>query len=197
LRRFLREAIFPKSDSRRETRHGGQDHIWDEPSAEKPTDDQAFFLALAAKGKDAWNAWRRDPANKDVSVPTPASTFPKRRRTRSISRGSATMRIFRGAGGGALTNWELPLPLHEAAPVSLAQPSDLGPTLPAQHSVSGPTFTGAAFGILARFTDAVFDRATKFTGAAFGDATKFDDSVFNGWVLFNGESKEKRTAELD
>jgi hypothetical protein len=30
--------------------------------------DQDFFLALAAKGKDAWNAWRRDPANKYVRV---------------------------------------------------------------------------------------------------------------------------------
>ena len=42
----------------------------------------------------------------------------------------------------------------------------------------------------------VFDNLAVFTGAAFGDATKFDDSVFNGWVLFNGKSKEKRTAEL-
>jgi hypothetical protein len=40
----------------------------DEPPAEQPKYDQAFFLALAAKGKDAWNAWRRDPANKDVRV---------------------------------------------------------------------------------------------------------------------------------
>jgi hypothetical protein len=40
----------------------------DEPPAEKPKYDQAFFLALAAKGKDEWNAWRRDPANKDVRV---------------------------------------------------------------------------------------------------------------------------------
>gem|GEM_PF-4568779 len=30
--------------------------------------DGAFFLALAAKGKEAWNAWRRDPANKGVYV---------------------------------------------------------------------------------------------------------------------------------
>jgi hypothetical protein len=30
--------------------------------------DQEFFLALAAKGKDAWNKWRRDPANKDIRV---------------------------------------------------------------------------------------------------------------------------------
>jgi len=30
------------------------------PSTEKPKYDQAFFLALALKGKDAWNKWRRD-----------------------------------------------------------------------------------------------------------------------------------------
>jgi hypothetical protein len=39
-----------------------------EPSAENPKYDQAFFLALAAKGKDEWNKWRRHPANKDVQV---------------------------------------------------------------------------------------------------------------------------------
>ena len=44
------------------------DEPGDEPPAEKPKYDQAFFLALAAKGKDAWNAWRRDPANKDIHV---------------------------------------------------------------------------------------------------------------------------------
>jgi hypothetical protein len=30
--------------------------------------DQAFFRALAGKGKDEWNKWRGDPANKDVRV---------------------------------------------------------------------------------------------------------------------------------
>jgi hypothetical protein len=40
----------------------------DEPSTENPKYDQAFFLKLAAKGKDVWNAWRRDSANKDVRV---------------------------------------------------------------------------------------------------------------------------------
>lgn len=29
---------------------------------------KAFFLDLAAKGKDAWNAWRRDPMNEYVRV---------------------------------------------------------------------------------------------------------------------------------
>ncbi|MGH6821019.1 MAG: hypothetical protein ACREDU_09190, partial [Methylocella sp.] len=30
--------------------------------------DHTFFLDLAAKGKYAWNAWRRIPANKGVRV---------------------------------------------------------------------------------------------------------------------------------
>jgi hypothetical protein len=38
----------------------------DESPVEKQKFDQEFFLALAAKGKDAWNAWRHDPANEDV-----------------------------------------------------------------------------------------------------------------------------------
>jgi len=37
--------------------------------------DQEFFLALAAKGKDVWNAWRRDPANKNVRVTFTAIDF--------------------------------------------------------------------------------------------------------------------------
>ena len=31
--------------------------------AQSGTYDQAFFLALAAKGEDEWNTWQRDPAN--------------------------------------------------------------------------------------------------------------------------------------
>src|ERR1700694_2906051 len=41
-----------------------------EPGHEPPAEahDQAFFFALARRGKEAWNAWRRDPANNDVHV---------------------------------------------------------------------------------------------------------------------------------
>jgi hypothetical protein len=36
-----------------------------EPAAEEQSDEhvKAFFLDLAAKGKEAWNEWRRNPAN--------------------------------------------------------------------------------------------------------------------------------------
>ena len=37
--------------------------------------DQAFFLNLATQGKDAWNTWRRDPANKDVYVTFEGADF--------------------------------------------------------------------------------------------------------------------------
>ena len=47
----------------------------DEPPSEEPKYDQAFFLALAAKGKEAWNAWRRDPANKDIYVTFKGADF--------------------------------------------------------------------------------------------------------------------------
>jgi hypothetical protein len=47
-----------------------------EPGDEAPGRyDHTFFLGLAAKGKDAWNAWRRDPANKDVRVTFAAVDF--------------------------------------------------------------------------------------------------------------------------
>ena len=43
--------------------------------AQPGTYDQAFFLALAAKGKDEWNTWRRDPANEDVYVTFEGADF--------------------------------------------------------------------------------------------------------------------------
>jgi hypothetical protein len=50
--------------SARGIRHDGRGRVREAPGR----CDQAFFLALAAKGKEAWNAWRRDPANKGVRV---------------------------------------------------------------------------------------------------------------------------------
>jgi hypothetical protein len=49
---------------------GGETAPGHEPLADEPSKkyDQDFFLALATKGKDAWNAWRRDPENKGVYV---------------------------------------------------------------------------------------------------------------------------------
>ena len=45
--------------------------------AQSGTYDQAFFLALAAKGKEEWNAWREKRANKGVHVTFAGIDFPK------------------------------------------------------------------------------------------------------------------------
>jgi hypothetical protein len=50
----MADETTPADDRPAETRHN--EHV------------KAFFLDLAAKGKDAWNAWRRDTANKHVHV---------------------------------------------------------------------------------------------------------------------------------
>jgi hypothetical protein len=42
--------------------------LGDEPPAENTKCDQDFFIALALRGKDAWNAWRRDPTNAKLPV---------------------------------------------------------------------------------------------------------------------------------
>ena len=147
----------------------------DEPSAKKPTYDQAFFLALAAKGKDAWNAWRRDPANKDVRVTYAGIDFseaPKDEIDFSWFEFGDNADFSRCRWRGA----------HElGAPVTFTRGRA---SFAGAAFGSGANFTGAAFGewadfygsslrYFSRFTDAVFDRATKFTGAAFGELADF------------------------
>jgi hypothetical protein len=59
--------------------------------------DQAFFLALAAKGKDAWNAWRRDPINKYVRVTFAGIDFSGR----FVNAPLLAALVFKSAGGGS------------------------------------------------------------------------------------------------
>jgi hypothetical protein len=67
----------------------------DEPPAEEPS--KAFFLALAAKGKDAWNAWRRDPINKYVRVTFAGIDFSER----FVNAPLLAALVFKSAGGGS------------------------------------------------------------------------------------------------
>ena len=71
----------------------------DEPPAEEPSKkyDQDFFLALAAKGKDAWNAWRRDPANEMVPVTFAGIDFSER----FVNAPLLAALVFKSAGGGS------------------------------------------------------------------------------------------------
>ena len=93
------------------------------PGAEPPAEEaihgfnQGYFLKLALQGKDAWNAWRRESASKDVPVTFEGIDFSVVPWTQSISRGSnsAMMRIFRDASGGAPKRCETPKTSRQAA----------------------------------------------------------------------------------
>jgi uncharacterized protein YjbI with pentapeptide repeats len=190
----------------------------DEPPAEEPKYDQAFFLALAAKGKDAWNAWRRDPANKDVYVTFEGADFSQAPRDtinfdgfefghaanfsnckwrgpeyHDIKYGSkafhAGRAFFPDAAFGDETNFT-GADFGDAAIFTFAT---------FEHVVSfhgaifgiNPDFSCVTFGDYALFEDAVFGAYADFTGTAFGYLSNFERARFGGHVEFSGLSLEQ------
>jgi Pentapeptide repeats (9 copies) len=165
----------------------------DELLAENPTEkyDQDFFLALAAKGKDAWNQWQRDPANKDVRVIFAGIDF---------SEAPWDQINFAGFefGDGADfsgckwrgVNWEE----IEKDPKAFKP----GRAYFARAAFgNGATFDGAAFGYCANFGGVAFGNGANFDGvafgnvaifdgAAFGDGARFIDVTFGAWASFDG-----------
>ncbi|HEX3495284.1 MAG TPA: hypothetical protein VHT48_07940, partial [Methylocella sp.] len=111
----------------------------DEPPAEKPKYDQTFFLDLAAKGKDAWNAWRRDPANKDVRVTFAGIDFSMAPRDQINFEWFqfGTMRISRGVSGRA-AEARFSKASCRASPASPERPSVTLPTSATPSSVTLP-----------------------------------------------------------
>jgi hypothetical protein len=156
-----------------------------EPLAEKPKYNQEFFLALTLKGKDAWNNWRRDPANKDVAVTFADVNF----------REEPWDRInFSGFEFGDYTDFSR----CEWRGVEYEQIEQD----PKAFTLGRACFIGAVFGKVARFDDAIFgdcanfDRATfndeaSFEGAAFGWWASFSRSIFKGDAEFTGKLKQQ------
>jgi hypothetical protein len=144
----------------------------DEPLAENPKYDQDFFLALAAKGKDAWNAWRHDPANKGVCVTFAGIDFSEAPRDEIDFSGfefgdGADFSRCRWRGG-----WTPPFLLGRAAFFGAA----FGDSARFDDAVFGAwaTFADATFGEDALFVGATFGRSAIFSGVAFGDGARFD-----------------------
>jgi uncharacterized protein YjbI with pentapeptide repeats len=151
----------------------------DEPPAEKPKYDQAFFLDLAAKGKNTWNAWRRDPANKDVYVTFAGIDFSEVPRDKID---------FAGFEFGDWANF----PQCTWRGVEWQQiKTDTRAFVPGRAFFAGATFgdyanfTGAAFGGWATFAGATFGDWAMFNGTAFGDWADFKQSRFMGSVQFS------------
>jgi pentapeptide repeat protein len=134
-----------------------------EPPAEEPKYDQEFFLDLAAKGTDAWNKWRRDPANKDVRVTFAGIDFSEAPRDQINFGGFefGDRADFSGCKwrGARATG-------HEA------------------FSPGRARFTGAAFGSLASFDGAAFGHLAIFTGATFSERASFDAATFSERASF-------------
>jgi hypothetical protein len=137
-----------------------------ESVAQNPSEkcDQTFFLDLAAKGKDAWNAWRRDPNNKDVRVTFAGVDF---------SQAPKDQIDFSGFEFGDYADFSQCKWHCVAWPIG-SSVSRLG----------AASFTGAVFGNLADFTGAVFGNWAAFNGAIFGDSASFAGANFGGFTGF-------------
>jgi hypothetical protein len=142
----------------------------DEPSAEEQSDEhvKAFFLDLAAKGRDKWNVWWSDPANKGVRRVTFAGTdFSKSPLDRidfsNFQFGDhANFSQCKWRGG----NWE-------------EIQKDPGNFTPGRAN-----FTAAAFGDKARFTSAAFGYGASFRTARFVDNASFEVATFGDDASF-------------
>src|ERR1700724_1290870 len=131
--------------------------------------DQDFFVALAEKGKDTWNAWRRDPVNKDVRVTFAGIDFSGAPRDGIDFSGFD----FGDQADFSQCRWRGAKGYAEAFKRGRA------------------SFGGAAFGNGTSFDGAAFGSGASFTGAAFGDATDFTRALFRGRAEFSGLPYEK------
>jgi Pentapeptide repeats (9 copies) len=130
---------------------------------------KAFFLDLAAKGKDAWNAWRRDPANNDVPVTFAGIDFSKAPRDQIDFVGFE----FGDNSDFSRCRWQNRVFFDEA---------NFG------HGVSfnDATFCNDAyfratnFGHFADFCNAIFDGIVSFDSATFGNGKLFGSGGFEG-----------------
>jgi hypothetical protein len=127
----------------------------DEPPAEEPSKkyDQAFFLALAAKGKDAWNAWRREPANNGVRATFAGIDF-------RVAPWDEIMFVAFEFGDNADFSGCKWRGVESAS----KDPKDW----PRGYAY----FVEATFGLLTNFTDATFGNRARFGGATFSESAR-------------------------
>ncbi|MGH6843345.1 MAG: pentapeptide repeat-containing protein [Methylocella sp.] len=146
---------------------GEENTSGDKYLAEKPKYDQAYLLDLAAKGKEEWNKWRRDPANKDVRVTFAGIDF---------SQASRDQIDFVGFEFGHKADFS-GCKWRGAESVLVIMPDGVR---------GGANFTGATFGDGADFTGAAFGTRAYFTDTAFGDGANFTGAAFGYWAIFAG-----------
>ncbi|MGH6812500.1 MAG: pentapeptide repeat-containing protein [Methylocella sp.] len=165
------------------------DEPGNEPPAKDPSKkyDQAFFLALAAQGREAWNAWRRDPANKTVPVTFAGVDFSQ------APRGAINFEGFEFGDhadfsgckwrGGKIEGIEFFAPGRTRF---TGAAFGIGANLTRVTFSDQADFTNAAFGAWAAFDSSAFGDVTYFSGATFGDWAKFIGAAFGKGAYFTG-----------
>lgn len=160
-------------------------------AGETPKYDQDFFLALALKGKDEWNKWRRDPANNDVRVTFEGVDFSEAPRNVINFEGF----VFGDFADFSKCKWrgvnwnEIQNDPRTFAP---GHACFIGAIFGDEASFAGaafggePRFDGAAFGDLVSFNGAAFGGESRFDGATFGNEPSFDGAAFGGGARFAG-----------
>ncbi|HEY8008582.1 MAG TPA: pentapeptide repeat-containing protein [Methylocella sp.] len=129
---------------------------------------KAFFLALAAAGKDAWNTWRSDSANKDVYVTFSGIDFSQAPKDGINFSGFE----FGDCADFSQCKWR-GVDLFRAGATDIFKPGRA-------------CFLGASFGYRANFEGATFNDFASFTGASFGDRASFAGAAFGQYASFTG-----------
>ncbi|MGO9008406.1 MAG: pentapeptide repeat-containing protein [Beijerinckiaceae bacterium] len=157
-----------------------EDTPGEEPAAEVQANEhvKAFFLALAAKGKDARNAWRRDPANADVRVTFAGVDFSAEPWDTIDFAGFefGDDADFSGCKWRGVERSEF-----RDAPdaFKLGRASFAGAIFG-----DGANFTDATYGDWADLAGATFGKLADFDGATFGDDASFTGAIFGSWAAF-------------
>lgn len=185
--------------------------------AQESTDVQSnehvkiFFLDLATKGKEAWNEWRRNPANKDVPVTFAGVDFREAPRDEIHFAGfefgdSADFSgcrwqraFFDEANFGHWVDFGGATFSHRAyfRAATFGHFSDFSrvtfdelATFAGASFGNGDSFGSGSFdGTSATFVRAIFGSAADFSGASFNPAASFDSAIFQGQVDFSGLSE--------
>lgn len=150
----------------------------DEAPADKPICDHEFFLALAAKGKDEWNKWRRDPKNKDVRVTFKDVDFSEAPRDEIDFSGFE----FGDDADFSKCRWRGARTTGHAAFVPGCA------RFTGAHFGNGAFFNGTTFGSLATFEYAIFGYLAIFSNANFGGWASFDHALLNDGASFDKTS---------
>ncbi|MDQ6703135.1 MAG: pentapeptide repeat-containing protein [Pseudomonadota bacterium] len=173
------------------------DEPGDEPPAEEPKYDQAFFLKLARQGKEDWNKWRRANILRPVTFAgTDFSEAPWDEIDFSGFEFGEHADFSRCKWRGA--KWAESSEAFKPGHARFTT-ATFGDNARFTRATFGDkaSFDRAAFGWLASFDGAAFGGWASFDGAAFGDYASFADTRFKGRVAFKGKSKEQWSTDLE